>query len=428
MQLKAFDYQPDFKRTVLKNGVRIVTEHHPSSRGVAVGYFIDSGTRDEPTHLNGAAHFIEHLVFKGTKKRNAFQIASALEEVGGDLNAYTSREYTCFHSVSLKEHLSLSLDILTDLICDANFSAEDYFKELQVILQEIDTSADQLEDYIFDMYFESAYKKQSLGTPILGTRKSLESMKRLNLQKFYKDLYRGKNLIVSVAGRVDHDEVVREISTRLGEKSANSLRPERKANIFKPFKKMVEKPAEQAHVLVGWPSCAITEKYRFEAYIVNSILGGGMTSRLYQSIREDKGWAYSVYSFLQAFTDTGCLSVYVGTSRDRVKDVLEMTRKELSKMIDKGIGKKELDSFKTQVLGQILLGADDMDNRMTSIAVNEMLFQEYRSVERVIEDIQKVSTESIRKYLDRYLARENFGVLLMGDVMTQKIEKALEKF
>lgn len=428
MQLKAFDYQPDFKKTVLKNGVRIVTEHHPSSRGVAVGYFIDSGSRDEPDSLQGAAHFIEHMVFKGTKKRNAFQIASALEEVGGDLNAYTSREYTCFHSVSLNEHLKLSLDILTDLICDAEFMAEDYDKERQVVMQEIDTSADQLEDYIFDLYAESCYKKQSLGTPILGTRKSLEGMKRAKLQKFYRDLYRGKNLIVSVAGRVDHDEVVREVSARLGEKPAMSLRPDRKVNTFKNFKKMVEKPSEQAHILVGWPSCAITEKYRFEAYILNCILGGGMTSRLYQSIREDKGWAYSVYSFLQAFTDTGNLSVYVGTSRDRVKDVLEMMRKEISKLIDKGVSKKELESFKTQVLGQIILGTDDMDNRMTSIAVNEMLFQEYRSVERVIGDVQKVTTETVRKYLDRYLARENFGILLMGDIMTQKIEKALSKF
>lgn len=425
-RVKAFDYHPVFNRTTLKNGVRVVTEHHPFTRSVAAGIYVDLGTRDEPENLGGAAHFIEHLVFKGTRKRTGFEIAKSLEEVGGDLNAYTSREYTCFHATSLREHLPLALDVLVDLISRAKFSLEEFNTERDVVLHEIDMSVDDLEEFIFDLYFEHAFKGHQLGKPILGTAKSLAGMSRQRIMQYYQSKYRGENLIVSVAGNVDHDQVVQIVAKALGTQKGKTPANHRRRPRLKGFRHFVHRPSEQVHILMGGPSCSFKDEFRFESYIVNALLGGGMTSRMYQSVREKRGLAYTVYSYLVSFTDSGILTFYASTASKNVPKVIKLIRAEIENLRRRGISERDLKLFKTQVKGQILLGADDVENRMNSLAVNEMIFGKYKSVDDIISEIDEISVRSVQGYLNRYFARDNLGVLLVGDLDRGEADRLLE--
>jgi predicted Zn-dependent peptidase len=393
-----------------------------------VGFFIDRGTRDEPEGLFGAAHFIEHLVFKGTKKRSAFEIAKSLEAVGGDLNAYTTRESTCFHSLSLRDHLPISLDVLCDLVTNALFENKDFKSERDVILQEADMSKDQLDEWIYDILFAGSFRGHALGRAILGDRKSLQKMSRTKLKNYYQNVYRGSQLVISMAGPVDHDEVVKNIEKQLLFFSDKKHRPiQRKPPRIHNFKKLIQRHAEQAHILLSWPSTSFTDSLRFESYVANAVLGGGMTSRMYQTIREEKGLAYSVYSSLQSFTDCGLLTVYAATSKTKAPQTLELLWQQTEHLIDKGLSQAELDFYKTQIKGQILLGADDMENRMNSLGVNEMVFGSYRPVEQVIEDIDAVSMQSVRNYLDQFFKISELKAIVLGDVMSQGIEKQLAK-
>lgn len=419
--MQVFDFQPKFKKTILKNGIRVVTEHHPYTRASSAAIFLNLGTRDEPNEMAGAAHFIEHMVFKGTKKRTALEIAQELEAVGGEINAYTTREYTCYHSTTLREHLSLSLDVLSDLVKQATFKSEDFELERSVILQEIEMSDEQFEEYIFDMYFNLTYQGHDLGTPILGTRESIAQMTRKELYQFYKNFYSTDRMIVAVAGDVDHEEVVRFVKRRFPKNTIRDLKTirqlsKRKKAKEKVFKKFIKKPTEQVHVLMGFPAASFKDKYRFEAYMTNTILGGGMTSRLYQEVREKKGLAYSIYSYLNSFTDSGLLLFYGATSQEKYKEVIEGFKKEIQKLYKKGVSKKELSFFKKQVTGQILLGADDIDNRLNSIAVNEMIFGQYRPVEKVLKDIESVTQESMNQFLKKYLKLEKASWIILGDL------------
>jgi predicted Zn-dependent peptidase len=424
--LKVYSYKPIFQKTTLDNGVRIVTESHPFTRAVSVGIFAELGTRHEDEKKAGVTHFLEHLVFKGTRKRNAFEIAKALDAVGGDLNAYTSREYTCFHATSLKEHLSLSLDVLCDMVTGAKLTREDFQKERDVIVEEIKMSMDSLEEYILDVYLEKAYEGQDLAIPILGTEESLEALTRADVVDHYKDMFRGGRIIVSVAGPVEHDQVVDQISKILGKLPKRTPEMKSKTPRIRRVLEYIQRPSEQAHLLVGLPSCSYKSNYRFESFVVNDLLGGGVTSRLYQKIREDKGLVYSVYSFLQSFVDTGLLLIYAGTGADNALQVLKIIRQELERLEDKGIKPAELSMFKTQVKGQILLGAEDMENRMNSLGINEMVFGEYKPIDEVIHEIDQVSVKSLKEYIKKFVDSQETSVMVMGEMENAEALKLLE--
>lgn len=440
-----------YKKSVLSNGVRVITEDHSDARGVSCGFWITTGTRFEDKKVQGVSHFIEHLVFKRTKNRTAYEIARDMEAVGGDLNAFTSRESTCFHTHSLKEDLELSIDILTDLVGRAQFDAVDFEKEKQVVLQEIHMSADQLEDAVFDVYFQKAYGGHPLGWPILGTAKSIQSMKRAYVEKYYREKYTPENLIVSVAGRVDHDQLVRILEKKLsfaGEhrkstpsklavshkktmRGLKSIEPsflDRESYVEpKSFHDIIKKPNEQVHILMGLPAAGFKDKLRFDGFIVNSLLGGGMTSRLYQTIREEQGLAYAIYSHLSTFTDSGLMLIYAGTEPKNVKKVIETAQREVERIRKEGMSKADLDLYKTQVKGQILLGADDIENRMNSLGVNEMVFGEYRSVDDIIDEIDRVNLETVHAYIEKFVRPDDSGLLLMGAMELKPKTKAKSK-
>jgi len=424
--LKAFEYEPVYKKTILDNGVRILTEHHPSSRSVCAGIFVNLGTRDEPDDIVGAAHFIEHMVFKGTETRDAYEIARSLEAVGGELNAYTTREQTCFHATCLKEHLPLSLDVLSDLMSNAQFDANDFKKERDVILQEINMSADQHDDYIFDMAFEASFKGHELGRSILGTAKSLSTITRKKLVDFYNRRYQGPNMIVCVAGHVHHEEVVDMMARTLSLRRRPFQPPPRKKPTFKPFLKVLSKPAEQEHVLLALPSVSLRDKIRFESYIANTALGGSMTSRLYQRIREKQGLAYTVYSYIQPFSDSGLQMVYAGTSAKSLKKVLDSVVKEFTHLSKKGLSKSELEYYKRQVIGSLVLECDDIENRMNSLGYSEMAHGEYRSVDHAITDLQNVTVDSMNAYLKKYFDISRPGAIVVGNVNEARTEALIK--
>ena len=427
LKSSVYNYVPIFKKSVLDNGLRVVTESHPHSRAVSVGIFVDLGSRDESPKDSGIVHFIEHLVFKGTKKRSAYEIAKSLEAVGGDLNAYTTRETTCFHATSLREHFPLALDVLSDLINGARMNQRDFDKERGVILQEIDMSKDAPDEYGGELFFEKVYGDHALGASIAGTEESLNEITRAQLVKFYKTHYAGSRLIVSVAGAVDHDEVVEQVEKALGKIPKGKKAPTRTKPRYRGFGHFQNRASEQVHLFLGLPSSSYKDPLRFDSYIVNALLGGGMTSRLYQRVREKRGLVYSIYSYLQSFLDCGVLMVYAGTSPENASDVLEIAMEETDKLVKKSPGKNEIEMYRTQLEGQILLGSEDMENRMNSLGVNELVFGHYRPVDQVIAEIHAVSEESVRNYLNRYIKDQKFSFLGVGDLDAQQAQALLAK-
>jgi predicted Zn-dependent peptidase len=404
-----------FKKTILPNGVRVVSEQHSSSKSVSLGVWVLTGTRDEDEIDIGLSHFVEHLVFKGTKTRNAYQIAKSLESLGGDLNAYTTREHTCYHCLVLKEDWKMGLEVLSDLVCNMKLSKKDFELEKKVILQEIAMCDDTPEDIIYDYLFEHSYKNHPLGRQILGKSETIEKMTQKRVFDFYKTYYQGSNLIVSAAGPITHDELVIEAQKMFKTRKKFIPQKNRRAPVWKKCRKIYDKEdMEQAHILLGIPAASFNDDYRFEAFIVNSLLGGGMTSKLYQAVREKQGLAYTVFSALNTQTDSGNITIYAGTDSKKVKKVISIIADELLKIKKTGIKQSDLNLFKTQVRGQLLMGSDDVENRMGSLGVNEMIFEDYRSVERVIEQIEKVTLKSVNKYIKSDFDLDKVSIILMG--------------
>jgi len=394
--------------------VRVVSEYHPHSKSVALGVWVLTGTRDENPEEIGISHFVEHLVFKGTKKRNAYQIARSLESLGGDLNAYTTREQTTYHCTVLKEDWKTGLEVLSDLVCNMKIAKKDFELEKKVVMQEIQMSDDSPEEIIYDYLFEHSYANHPLGRQILGKSDTLAKMTQKKVLDFYKRFYQGSNLIVSAAGPLEHDALVIEAQKLFRTRKKFTEPVVRRAPRWKATRKFYDDDSEQVHILLALPATSFHDKFRFEAFIINSLLGGGMTSKLYQAVREKQGLAYTVFSSLNTQMDSGNITIYAGTDPKKVKRVISIIKDELLKIKKEGLKKSDLDLFKTQVRGQLLMGSDDIENRMTSLGVNEMIFEDYRSVEHVIKEIEAVNEKSINTYLKEHFDLEKMSVILMG--------------
>lgn len=418
--------QPIFKKTILKNGIRVLTESHSSTRCVEVGFWLDRGTRDEPKNLMGVSHLIEHLVFKGTQKLSSLEIAKKIEAVGGEINAFTSKEHTCFHTTTLKEDLELSIDILSQLFCEAQFSEDDFEKEKNVVMQELLMSKDDIEDSIFEAYFSQAYSGNSLGWPILGVEKSLAKMSRKDVLSWYSKAYLPGNLIVSVTGATDHKTVVELVEKYLSKLKKSDRPSERKKPKWTSWTEFSTRESEQTHIVMGLPTMSYADPRRFDAFVVNACLGGGMTSRLYQKIREEKGWAYSVFSMLNTFTDNGALLIYAATDNKLCQSVVETIVSEIQNLKKNKIKSQEIEFYKKQVRGQLLMASEDIENRMHSLAINEMVYGEYRSVDSVISELEKVTEKTVNHHIQEWFDPQNANVFLMGDLPKSKTKKWLE--
>jgi predicted Zn-dependent peptidase len=386
-----------FSRTTLPSGVRVLTESIPSVRSVSVGAWVNAGSRDETLDEAGISHFLEHLVFKGTARRRGYQINQRMESVGGYLNAFTTKEHTCFYARGLDEHLGRALDTVIDLVTSPTIPAKDVEKEKDVVIEEIKMYEDNPDDHVFDFYEAAVYPGHALGRPIIGTEESVRSFSQPQVRSYLDRHYAPDQLVIAVAGRIEHDRVVREVERLLAGLDRNSFDPERIAPAtYAPSEQIVKKPIQQAHVVIGAPAWGALDPRRTTLALLNTVLGVGMSSRLNQNIREKYGYCYSVYSFVNQQADSGDAGVYIGVDASKVDRARKLVEREFTKMAETPLTAGALARGKQQLKGSVMLGLESMSNRMQRLGRVELTFGRYYTLDEVIAEIDAVTAEDVR--------------------------------
>ena len=396
-------------RTTLPSGLRIVTEEVSSVRSVAVGIWANVGSRDESPSVAGASHFLEHLLFKGTTTRSALDISAAIDAVGGEMNAFTGKEYTCFYARVIDSDFSIAAEVICDMIRDSLVRSEDVDSERTVVLEEIAMRDDDPSDLVHDLFAETLFGNTPIGRPILGTVDSITNMSRRSVNDYYKRKYLPENLVVAVAGNVSHERVVERIVELLGDFLSGSAKPAalRPTSRVKARGRgdigLIYRKSEQANVLLGFPSIDRNDERRFALSVLTSALGGGMSSRLFQEVREKRGLAYSVYASLQQFAGAGILSLYAGCNPEKTSEVTSIFREVLHSIIQSGLTVEELERAKGQVAGSMVLGQEDTGSRMVRIGKSELVYGEIKSMDEILANVRAVDDAHIAE-----LAREIF--------------------
>lgn len=409
-----------FHKTILDNGIRILSHEMPDHRSVSLGIWVENGSRHESEAENGLSHFIEHLLFKGTERRSAAQIAEEMDAVGGVINAFTSKEHTCYYAKVLDENLPLAMDLLTDIFLHSSFDAEEIERERSVILQEISQAEDTPDDYVHDLFNLDFFKNHPIGRPICGSGETVNNFQREDIVGFFKSRYRPRRVIVSTAGNFRHSALVEEMAARLGTVldsdrqdaalSANGeIAPEMGSGVFPHAKSL-----EQVHLCLGVAGISQAHPKRYVAYVLNTLLGGGMSSRLFQEIREKRGKAYSVYSFSSSYKDVGYLGVYAGTSLESTEEVVELILKELKKLAAGEIKDDELRRTQGQLVGSMMLGLESTDSWMSHIARNEIYFGKSVTTEEICQKIRAVSRDDVIELADTLFAKGAMTLTLLG--------------
>lgn len=384
-----------FKRSVLNNGIRLVTERIPHVRSISIGAWLNVGSRDEVPDNNGISHYIEHLLFKGTKNRTAAQIAESLESVGGHLNAFTGKELTCYYAHVLDEHLSISVEIIGDLLSNALFDSSEMEKEKKVILEELNTIEETPEELIHEYFLDDVFPDHPLGLSIIGKRENIENFNRQKVLNYLSDNYTVDRLVVAAAGNVDHDELARLVEKNfenLGKNGGQNYKPPKKP---RHGKHVMENGAIQAHVCLGTHAYSYKNPKKFGLLVLNTLLGSGMSSRLFQNIREKHGIAYSVYSFIDFLYDTGLFGIYIGTDKHKVDDSIDLINRELEQLMEESISDSELDRTKSQLKGNLMLGLESTSSRMNRLAKMELYLEKHFTLDDTLNEIEKVSKKDI---------------------------------
>jgi predicted Zn-dependent peptidase len=414
------------RRTTLSNGLRIVTERVPGVRSVAVGAWVGVGSRDEKRHQLGAAHFLEHLLFKGTMRRSAWELSSAIESVGGDMNAFTTKEYTCYYARVLDRDLTLAIDVVCDLISEGRLDATDIESERGVILEEIAMSEDDAADSVHELAMSAHFGQTPLGRPILGTIESISALSARGIRSFYRGRYVPANIVISVAGNIDHNDVVRQVRRCLrrfaespDSQPHSPAMPKPRRDGARPVS-VRHRPTEQANVVLAHTGLSRHDDRRYALAVLNAALGGGMSSRLFQSIREERGLAYSVYSFSMHFAETGMMGVYAGCLPHKVDEVMDIARETMTEVADRGLTDDELDRGRGQVVGQLVLGQEDTGARMSRIGKAELLYGRVPAMGEVLDRIDEVCLDDIRGVAAELLS-EPPTIAVIGPVDVDRI-------
>ena len=389
-----------FKKSRLNCRAILTTERAKHFQTLAIGVWIRRGSRDEPKQFRGIAHFLEHMLFNGTDKRSALQIAQEVDKVGGDFNAMTSREYTCFYIILPVEHLRFALELLAEILLESKFTKEDVEKEHKVILQELYSVEENPEEYIHDRLMERVFPNHSLGHDILGDAKSLAKINCENLRKFFKSHYVGENMVISLAGDIAHLQVKNKLNKLLKDlpQRGISYKPKsRRKPVFKPGIHCLLSPMEQTHLEVAFPAPTIDSKDRVAAFLLNAFIGGGMSSSLFQSIREQNGLAYNIYSSLIPFSDTGLISIYLATSHEHLRKCLDILKKEIIRFCEEKVSDNDLEIVKGSVKSAILLSGDSMEARMTALAKSELFHRKHLSNKEICKLIDDVTSTQMRR-------------------------------
>jgi predicted Zn-dependent peptidase len=413
------------RRSELSNGIRIVSEQMVGVPSVTVGIWVESGSRFEQSQQGGISHFLEHLLFKGTVRRTAARIAEEIDAVGGVLNAFTGKEYTCYYARVLAEHRDLATDLLADIFLHSRLDEEEIDRERGVILQEISQSEDTPDDYIHDLFNLRYWPGHPLSLPVCGTSATVRALRRADFVDLLAARYRPDRLIIAAAGDVTHDALERWAERDFGQMSgsatlSNGTPPTPQRGLF-----IAEKPLEQVHLCVGTPGVSQDASDRYAAYLLNTALGGGMSSRLFQEIRENRGHAYSVYSFLSSFRDTGYLGVYVGTAAEWIEEVIGVVIGELRAVARDGLHPEELARAKNQLKGNMLLGLETSDSRMTRVAKNEIYFGRDFPLAEVAASIDATSNDEIVALAGRLVQPQGLAAALLGDLGGRRLDDSL---
>ncbi len=408
-------------KTVLDNGIRVISEEINHVRSVSIGVWVRCGSRGESNAINGMAHFIEHMLFKGTKSRTAFDIASEIDSVGGVMNAFAGKELTSFYIKIPDYHLAMAIDLLADILRNSLFDPVEIEKEKSVVLQEISMVEDTPDDYIHDFFEETFWSGHSLGLPVLGTRETVGSFERDALINFFTERYAGKNLVLTAAGNLKHDVFVNLARNAFGSLEGAPIEEDSTKPTVKPAVAVVEKDLEQEHIIIGAIAPSSTSLLRYPAMLMNVVLGGSMSSRLFQEIREKRGLAYSIRSYLAPYMDVGILGIYVGTGEDKVKEVINLIFEEINRLKRDFLTEKELHSAKELIKGNLLLSMESTDNRMTRLARNEILFERDVPLEDVVANIDAVGREDIRNLAGKIFDSDSISLAALGRVSKQDI-------
>ena len=420
------------KRSVHSSGLRIVTEEVPSVRSAAVGIWVNVGSRDEAPATAGASHFLEHLLFKGTTSRTALEISSSIESVGGEMNAFTSKEYTCFYARVIDTDLPMAINVISDLITSSIVTALDVDAERKVVLEEIAMRDDDPSDLVHDLFSDTYYGDTAIGRPILGTVDSIRSMSRNTVFNYYKKKYLPQDLVVAVAGNIKHKRVVAMVEEALSRDNfldvmaAPVIRPNTLVkNSQQQTVGLMYKKSEQAHMFYGMEGVARADERRFAMGVLSAALGGGMSSRLFQEIREKRGLAYSVYAYAQQFAGSGVLGFYAGCNPTKAVEVVEIIRSVLTDVADNGMTHQEIERAKGAVRGSLVLSQEDSGSRMSRIGKNEIVYGQVMDFDDILKSIARVNAQDIRQIASEFLVKTPTLALVGPFKNESKFEKVL---
>jgi len=414
----------DIRREVLPNGLTVLTEEMQHIRSVSIGIWVKAGSRDEQAEHNGISHFLEHMVFKGTQTRTAEDIARQIDSIGGNLDAFTAKECICFNVKVLDEHLPIALDVLSDLVLHPVFDAKDIARERGVILEEIKMDEDSPDYLVHEIFTQNFWKDHPLGKPILGTKETVRHFEQPLLWDYYGKRFAPANLVVAAAGHINHEHFAQLVAERFQhlKPATNGFHdsvPEVAARIILRNKKSLE----QVQICVGLPAYPISHEKRYASYILNTMLGGGMSSRLFQNVRERRGLAYAIYSELNPYRDTGCLSIYAGTSLESAPKVVDLIVNEFRDLKQNAISEEELRRTKEQLKGSLMLSLESTTARMSNLARQEMYFDRFFGLDEIIERIESVTSEELTGLANEFFHADRIAVTVLGNLEGMKLTR-----
>lgn len=393
------------KKYTCQNGVRIILEEIPTVRSVAIGIWIKTGSRFETLELNGISHFLEHMFFKGTEKRSAQDIAEAFDSIGGQVNAFTSKEYTCYYAKVLDNHASYALEVLADMFFHSKFDQEELEKEKKVVYEEIKMYEDTPDDIVHDLLNKAIFENHPLGYPILGTEETLASFTRDTLQEYMRKTYTPENVVISIAGNVK-DTFISEVEKYFGSYETDRHSQQVDGPVFHKNRIVKKKETEQAHLCLGFEGIPIGDRLIYPLIVANNILGGSMSSRLFQDVREKRGLAYSIFSYHTSYEDAGTVTIYGGTGANQLEDLFETIWETIDSLKKNGITERELKNSKEQLKGNLMLSLESTNSRMSRNGKNELILKEHKSLDEMVQLIDSVTMDDVHEVIHKILDRD----------------------
>ena len=415
--------RPPIVRDVLDNGLRLLTESMTQVRSVSIGVWLTRGSRHETAERGGIAHFVEHMLFKGTTTRSAEDIAQAIDSIGGQLDAFTAKEYASYYIKVLDEHLPLAIDILSDIVMNPAFSAEDIEREKKVVVEEIKMVEDTPDDLVHELFTQGFWADHPLGRPILGTRETVESFNVDLLRQYFRHAYTAKNLIISAVGNLEHDRVRELLEAKFAAVPAAGEPLHEEAPTVEPKILIRNKELEQSHVCLGASSYPQNHEDRYSSYVLNTLLGGSMSSRLFQNVREKRGLAYAVFSGLSAYRDAGSFTIYAGCSNEAVGEVIDLVVEELRGVKQAPVPDAELQRAKDHLKGSLMLSLENTASRMSHLARQEIYFDRQFGLDETLQGIERVTTSEVQRVAVDLFRNGSLAATVLGNVNGLKIPR-----